>query len=137
MIRLLADVVSKNGNLLLNVGPCSGGAIHPLQVAALAGLGQWLKANGEAIYGTRPWLRHKDAAGHGGEVRYTSKGAVRYAIVVRVPADKVLALPADLAGRASLLGSGASLLVERSGETVRIALPAEASKEAIPVVRIE
>jgi alpha-L-fucosidase len=137
LIRLLADVVSKNGNLLLNVGPCSGGAIHPLQVAALAGLGQWLKANGEAIYGTRPWLRHKDAAGHGGEVRYTSKGAVRYAIVVRVPADKVLALPADLAGRASLLGSGASLLVERSGETVRIALPAEASKEAIPVVRIE
>ena len=137
MICLLADIVSKNGNLLLNVGPCSGGAIHPLQVEALAGLGQWFKANGEAIYGTRPWRRYKDPATDGGEVRYTSKGAVRYAIVVKLPADKILTLPSDLAGSATLLETGAPLIVERSGETLRIALPAGISEASIPVVRIE
>jgi len=137
LIRLLADIVSKNGNLLLNVGPCSGGAIHPLQVEALAGLGQWLKANGEAIYGTRPWLRYKDPGAHGGEVRYTSKGATRYAIVVRMPADKILTLPSDLAGSATLLETGAPLIVGRSGETVRIALPAGISEGAIPVAKID
>jgi alpha-L-fucosidase len=137
LIRLLADIVSKNGNLLLNVGPCSGGAIHPLQMEALAGLGRWLKANGEAVYGTRPWIRYQDPAGSGGELRYTCKGAMRYAIVIKLPADKILTLPADLAGSATLLETGAPLIVERSGESVRITLPAGISEGAIPVVRIE
>lgn len=128
---------AKNGNLLLNVGPCSGGATHPLQMEALAGLGQWLKANGEAVYGTRPWIRYQDPAGHGGELRYTSKDAVRYAIVIKLPANKTLTLPADLAGSATLLETVIPLPVERSGETVRITLPAGISEGAIPVVRIE
>ncbi len=44
LIRLLADVVSKNGNLLLNVGPCADGGIHPAQQAALEGLGDGCSA---------------------------------------------------------------------------------------------
>jgi hypothetical protein len=62
--------------------------------------------NGEAIYRTRPWLRYKDTAADGREVHYTSKGAVRYAIVIKLPADKILTLPADLAGSATLLETG-------------------------------
>ena len=44
LIRLLADIVSKNGNLLLNVGPCADGSLHPAQVTALKGIGNWLKS---------------------------------------------------------------------------------------------
>ena len=55
LVRLLADVVSKNGNLLINVGPQVDGTVPPLQRRALEGLGAWLARHGQAIYGTRPW----------------------------------------------------------------------------------
>lgn len=137
LIRLLADVVSKNGNLLLNVGPCADGAIHPLQVEALEGLGAWLKANGESIYGTRPWIRFGDDAANGGEVRYTAKGNVRYAIVTKMPTDKALLLPADLDGSATLLETGTILPAERLGQHLRISLPTGMPADSIPVIRIQ
>lgn len=55
LIRFLVDVVAKNGNLLINVGPRPDGSIPDVQRAALCELAQWLSINGEAIYGTRPW----------------------------------------------------------------------------------
>lgn len=54
LVRSFVDIVSKNGNLLLNVGPTAEGLIPALQRERLAGLGRWLDINGEAIYGTRP-----------------------------------------------------------------------------------
>jgi alpha-L-fucosidase len=55
LIAELADVVSKNGNLLLNVGPRSDGTIPEPEVELLEAIGRWLTTNGEAIYGTSPW----------------------------------------------------------------------------------
>lgn len=55
IIRVLVDVVSKNGNLLLNIGPKSDGTIPDKDKAILLEIGQWLKTNGEGIYGARPW----------------------------------------------------------------------------------
>nr|WP_050997992.1 alpha-L-fucosidase [Dyella japonica] len=55
IIHLLADVVSKNGNLMLNVGPRADGTIPEGAQDTLRSIGRWLKANGEAIYGSRPW----------------------------------------------------------------------------------
>lgn len=55
IVGLLIDVVSKGGNLLLNVGPTPEGILQPRNLERLDALGKWMKANGEAIYGTRPW----------------------------------------------------------------------------------
>lgn len=55
IICYLADVVSKNGNLLLNVGPKADGSFAEEDVGILQELGRWLAVNGEAVYETKPW----------------------------------------------------------------------------------
>ncbi len=62
LVRMFIDIVSKNGNLLLNVGPMADGTIPETQVSRLRGLGSWLQVNGEAIFGTRPWVRAEGQA---------------------------------------------------------------------------
>lgn len=63
LIRLFVDVVAKNGNLLINAGPRADGSIPDLQLAAMRELGAWLRVNGAAVYGTRPWLRCREETG--------------------------------------------------------------------------
>ena len=92
LIRLLCDVVSKNGNLLLNIGPKADGTIPMgMQTRLLAAMGDWLKVNGEAIYKTKPWKVYGETKGdvieeddvvyfkhsmhiHEKEYRYTTRG---------------------------------------------------------------
>ncbi|MBN1668303.1 MAG: alpha-L-fucosidase [Anaerolineales bacterium] len=135
LIRLLADIVSKNGNLLLNVGPCADGSLHPAQVAALEGIGSWLGVNGAAIYGTRPWQRYGDCAPDGGEVRYTTKNGALYAIVVQLPAQGKLQLPPDVPPEATLLANGERLPVERVEQGIAVKLPDDLRADSIPVIR--
>lgn len=75
LIHMLVDIVSKNGNLLLNVGPMPDGTIPAVQVALLRGIGAWLGTYGEAIYGTRPWRRAEGTTATGGSVRFTSRSS--------------------------------------------------------------
>ncbi|MHB1598284.1 MAG: alpha-L-fucosidase [Acidimicrobiales bacterium] len=93
----LADVVSKNGVLLLNVGPQPDGTIPLEQRDLLAGIGRWLERYGEAIYGTRPWLLYGEgptrivpgefhdterAAFCAEDIRFTTRKGILYAIVL-------------------------------------------------------
>lgn len=102
LIDELVDVVSKNGNLLLNVGPKSDGTIPEQARTILLQMGAWLKVNGDAIYGTRPWLVYgegptleKDVQVLGSDVmaftsrdiRFTTKGDTLFAIALGWPTD--------------------------------------------------
>jgi alpha-L-fucosidase len=137
LIRSLVEIVSANGNLLLNVGPRPDGSLHPAQVAALEGIGRWLAHNGEAIYATRPWQRILDQGEQGAQVRYTAKAGALYVHVLTLPATGPLDLPDLPGGSARLLATGAALECTRSGGRLIIHLPQGLEPDAIPVVRLE
>lgn len=93
LIRMFVDVVSKNGNLLINVGPRADGSIPELQLDAMRELGAWLRVNGEAVYGTRPWLRCREEAG-APRAYVASNGQVH--VHALDPATGLIDLPAEL-----------------------------------------
>jgi alpha-L-fucosidase len=73
IIWSLVDIVSKNGNLLLNIPPKPDGTLHPHIIRILHEIGRWIHINGEAIYETRPW---KQAAEN--KFRFTQKKGILY-----------------------------------------------------------
>lgn len=101
IIHILADVVSKNGALMLNISPKANGIIPQNQQDILITIGDWLRTNGEAIYGCRPW----EVFGEGPskqeksgmfldkinytpqDIRYTKKENIIYAIVLGWPGN--------------------------------------------------
>jgi alpha-L-fucosidase len=93
LVALLVDIVSKNGNLLLNVGPKSDGTVSEIQVDRLNKLGAWLKINGEAIFGSRPWVRSSGTAAGGTDVRFTRKGDSLYVFFLSRPESNTLTVP--------------------------------------------
>lgn len=93
LVHELIDVVSRGGNLLLNVGPTADGRIPVIMQERLRDIGSWLQINGEAIYGTRPWAGNGlPTTGNPPNVRYTRKGDDLYAHLLEWP-DGELALP--------------------------------------------
>lgn len=85
LIKLLIDIVSKNGNLLLNVGPMADGTIPKIQKKRLLEIGSWLEINGEAIFGTNPWLIAEGKTVDNIDIRYTMKGNILFAILLDKP----------------------------------------------------
>ena len=88
LLRLLIGAAGRDGNFLLNVGPRPDGEIDPSQVERLQELGNWLRQNGESIYGTRggPWLPGDYGVS-------THKGKYVYVHALKIPQNRTLTLP--------------------------------------------
>ena len=136
LVRNLVDIASKGGNYLLNVGPTAEGLIPETSVQRLREIGNWMRTNGEAVYGT-------DASPFGAPDwgRYTRKPGRLYAHVFAWPDDARLRvpLPASAAAKACLLADPQrkALRVEPAEGTVVIHLPAQAPDPVASVVAID
>lgn len=165
LIAELADVVSKNGNLLLNIGPKPDGTIAEPEAAILEAIGAWLAVNGEAIYGTSPWLTYGEgptqtAAGSFADAssaqygpsdfRFTTMTEVGhryvYAIALAAPDGARVTIRSFGAGNRQLgairevrvLGHREPVEWRRSDEALEVDLPAGLRpRDGGPVVRIE
>jgi alpha-L-fucosidase len=140
LIYLLVDIVSKNGNLLLDVGPEADGTIPPVQMSRLEALGAWLKQNGEAIYGTHPWTRAEGATAEGIPVRFTQANSFLYVTVMGEPKTPSITLK-NLAPRAGsqidVLGDSRPLQWAQRGEDVEITLPSHLPGRYTYVLRMK
>jgi len=146
-IHMLVDIVSKNGNLLLNVVQRPDGTLDPEVETMLHEMADWTKMNGEAIYGTRPWLIYGEGPvrARGGamrenvtytakDIRFTTKGKTLYAIALGWPDDgkmviKSLAQTSDPGQnritKVELLGYKGRLKFDQTADGLTVELPAE------------
>lgn len=144
IIAALADTVSKNGTLLLNLSPRADGTIPQEQQDTLLAIGRWLRLNGEAIYGTHNWTVFGAGGGRGSNVRYTVKDDALYAIVVGDWTGGEIDLPKFAIGaahegevtRVALLGGATSLAFTREGGGLRVRLPSTAPGPYAYVLKI-
>ena len=161
VIRMLADVVSKNGNLLLNIPVRGNGSIDEYEIKILEEIADWMDVNKEAIFDTRPWVIfgegpvaekgnpiHAQGFNEGiistltsKDIRFTQKGDVIYAIVMSWPEDAKVLIKSLASGSpyyrneisgVELLGGG-TLAFTRNAEALKILLPGK-NDSTMPLV---
>jgi alpha-L-fucosidase len=150
VIQTLADVVSKNGNLLLSIPVRGDGTIDSDEVAVVEGIAQWMDVNKESIFGTRPWKVFGEGPASAGaalsaqgfnegkgkpftaeDIRFTAKGDALYAIALGSPTNSVsihsLGKSANLLGRSvgnvELLGSPETIQWRQTADALVISQP--------------
>ncbi|NVD73737.1 alpha-L-fucosidase [Duganella sp. BJB1802] len=155
VVHTLIDVVSKNGNLLLNVPVRGDGTIDPLERNIVEEIGRWMAVGSEGIYDSRPWAvfgegpvmeeasapmsgagfnEGKNKPFSAADVRFTAKGEAVYAFVMGWPADGKVTIKSMRAGSPHLkrgiakvdLVGGQALAFEQAADGLRVTLPAAA-----------
>ena len=140
LMTFLFDLSAKGGNMLLNVGPTAEGEIPEFYVPHLRAMGDWLKVNGEAVYGSRAGIYSRQPAWGRTTTKRLKNGNTRvYAILFEAPKDGVLNLEGltNTTVRASLLDGGASLILQPREDGVSVTLPASVAGKTNFVVSVE
>ncbi|KAI0189044.1 glycoside hydrolase family 29 protein [Astrocystis sublimbata] len=98
VVHTLVDVVAKNGNLLLDIGPRADGTIVEAEVDSLLAAGRWIRSHGEAIFNTTYWFVQSEVIGEGLDVRFTQTDGAFYVLFLERPVvdNGVVRLPAPL-----------------------------------------
>ena len=166
LIDMMVDIVSKNGRMLLNVPPKIDGTFSKEEKKVLYEIGDWLKLNGEAIYGTIPWTMYGEGPslignpGHHGQgykkaylmpkytvqdIRFTQKDKFLYAIVLDWPVQKLLIKSLGYKKKLykgeiksiSLIGSDCVLSWEQGPYELRVQFPKQKVGKHAYVLKIE
>lgn len=156
IIHMLADVVAKNGNLMLNIGPRADGSIPDTERGILLAIGKWLKTNGGAIYDSKPWRVYGEGPTEvvGGtfqdvktkpytaeDFRFTTRDGALYAIELGWPAGGKAVIrsltPADGVRGVTLLANGKKVPFEQQADGLHLSLPAKPVGEHAYVLRID
>jgi alpha-L-fucosidase len=163
VVQMLCDVVSKNGNLLLNIPVRGDGTIDDKEQAVLEGIGAWMDVNKECIFDTRPWKTFGEGPASEGaalsaqgfnegkgkpftaaDFRFTTKGNVLYAIELGWPTNaasiKSLGTAAKLLdksiGGITLLGSAEKVQWSQNADALTIKTPEDTPSNAAVVFKI-
>jgi alpha-L-fucosidase len=162
VIGMLVDIVSKNGNLLLNIPVRSDGTIDPTEMRIVKEIGAWLKVNGESIYGTRPWtvcgegpaMETKNAIQEQGfnegkvkltasDIRFTKKGNALYVTLLGKPETDILVKSLAKKGllkakikRVELLGSQARVAWRQASDGLHITCPTSMPRPEAVVFKV-
>ncbi|MGA2194313.1 MAG: alpha-L-fucosidase [Bryobacteraceae bacterium] len=162
VIQMLVDIVSKNGNLMLNIPVRGDGTIDDDERKVLEGLSGWIPAHAEAIYGTRPFSVFgegpPDVEGSGNfnenrarpytaqDIRFTTRGDTLYAFALGWPADGKLTIrtlaaaspqyPREV-GRVEMLGASGALQFSRETTGLAVTLPEKKPNEYAWALKIQ
>ncbi|KAF2790356.1 glycoside hydrolase family 29 protein [Melanomma pulvis-pyrius CBS 109.77] len=116
LITTLVDMVSKNGNLLLNIGPKADGTIPQVEIDNLREAGKWIKSNEEAIFNTTYWFRKAEDRTDGSNVRFTQTNEAFYILSLERPMDGRLVVEAPIP---ILKGDTVSLVGHNASESLK------------------
>lgn len=123
ILKKLVDIISKGGNYLLNIGPRPDGEWSDTAYARLKEIGQWMRTNSSAVYGTRTHT----VFGEGDNIRFSRSkdGKTHYIYLFEFPnqAVSVHSLPLAKNARIKMLGSNQELLWEQKGDAVIVSVP--------------
>ncbi|WP_100615362.1 alpha-L-fucosidase [Confluentibacter citreus] len=160
VIHMLIDIVSKNGNLLLNIPVRGDGSIDNREVAILEGIGAWMDVNKESIFDTRPWkiygegpatdsINPIDSQGFNEgkvklsekDIRFNQKGNILYATVLGVPAEDIIIKSLGKAGHSKIknieiLGSKEKLKWQQKADSLVINKPKSFPNEVAVVFKV-
>lgn len=164
VVHTLADIVSKNGNLMLNIPVRGDGTIDDKERAVVEGIGEWMRVNHEGIYGTRPWTvcgegpamesvaalsaqgfnEGKGKPFGAEDIRFTTKGKTLYAIVLGWPENRTVSVKTLANGgnvpkieAINLLGCTDKLGFEQTSGGLHVQMPDRAPCKDAFVLKIE